>query len=204
MKAEIENCERRRKFRLDHVSPIKILQSENDVKYTARMLNYSDNGIYFESDDLIEPGVEIYIGIQTPPEDDDKATLSCFPAIIAWRKELDEDSYFYYGYGAEFTSKEVAESYDSKVKYEENNRRHTRRKYKIPLLFSNNQNVYKGETVDISPTGVFIKTNQKLKIDDDITFILTSTRKGNMVIRGRVVWSNQFGFGLKFCSKNTI
>lgn len=63
----VENAERRKRVRIDHTSPLKVEDRISGKIYKARMFNYSDNGLYFESYSVLDSGDQIYIGIQDSP-----------------------------------------------------------------------------------------------------------------------------------------
>ena len=48
-----------------------------EIYYTAKMYNLSKSGVYFESDQIIYPGEDIYIRLKnhTSPVNDDKAHI---------------------------------------------------------------------------------------------------------------------------------
>ena len=94
----VENSERRKNVRIDHISPLKVEDRNSGEIFKARMFNYSDNGIYFESDSVLEPGDQIYIGIQDSPYASSSGVFEYRRSEIRWRKKL-KDSYFEYGYG---------------------------------------------------------------------------------------------------------
>lgn len=198
MEAEKKNNENRDKARFTEISPIKITENKSDIEYDARMLNYSANGLYFESDSLIDPDTEIYFAIQNEPSDLDKSDYGCRAAKIAWRRDLDENAYFYYGYGAYFTQHENEAANNPNGNSLENNRVHKRKSLRKSIILSDKGNIYKGETVNISPTGVFIKSDKKFSPEDELTFSIRSSKKRSLMLKGKVVWSNQDGFGLKF------
>jgi hypothetical protein len=95
------NLERRDKARLPYVCPIIVNDLMSGETCSARMFNHSDKGIYFESDALLEPGTEVYIGLCHPPSEDRPSDYTCHRTTIMWRKELGLDAHFYYGYGTQ-------------------------------------------------------------------------------------------------------
>ena len=164
------------------------------------MFNYSDTGIYFESDSLIGADTEVYLGIQKTPYEDGSSDYNCYRAIIAWRKDLPEDSHFFFGYGLKFVSglypKKMDEGAgDSSPKY---NRRHPRRPLVRRIKMSSENGVNNGITTDISPSGVFVKSNTKFRTGQMITLVIPDKDGKDVLVRGKVVWSNKNGFGVKF------
>jgi Tfp pilus assembly protein PilZ len=61
---KVENLENRDTARIDHTSSLQVQDIASEKIYKARMFNYSKEGIYFESDSVLNPGIQIYIGIQ--------------------------------------------------------------------------------------------------------------------------------------------
>jgi len=71
-----------------------------DIFYDAKMYDIGEGGVYFESDQSLYPGEEIYIGLKGSPYSEN--TEKYFSHIrIKWRKDLTDGS-FKFGYGAEF------------------------------------------------------------------------------------------------------
>ena len=89
-----KNHERRKSVRIAQTSALKVEDLKSGKIYNAGMFNYSKNGIYFESDSLLNPGEQIYIGIQDSPYAPISDVLEYYRAEIMWRKKL-KDSYFY-------------------------------------------------------------------------------------------------------------
>ena len=110
------------------------------------MLNYSDAGIYFESDALLESGAEVYIGLRHAPFEDRPSDYTCHRATIMWRKDLKEDAHFFYGYGTEVSLSESPR----KAKSHRKQRRHPRRPFNRPVRFAADHTISEGLAVDIS------------------------------------------------------
>ena len=67
---------------------------------SAMMYNYSDGGMYFEVDRVLEPGEEIYIGIENSPYSFRPAV---FRAEVRWCREIgDEEALYFYGVGVRY------------------------------------------------------------------------------------------------------
>jgi len=161
------------------------------------MFNYSDTGIYFESDAILEPGAEVYIGLRNSPFEDRPNDYACYRLTIMWRKELKEDAHFFYGYGTQIVSPEIPE----KAKSHRKQRRHARRPFNRQVRFAADHTISEGLAVDISPSGVFVKSGKRLRTGQIITLRLPDKTGKEVVVQGRVVWSNADGFGLKFVVK---
>ena len=180
----VENPENRDAARMDHVSSVQVQDIESGKIHKARMFNYSKEGVYFESDNALDPGTQIYIGIQDSPFATMPDVLEYRLAKIMWRKNL-EDSFFRYGYGVKLAS--LADKQDPKsraVKSAEDLRRHPRKPYDQFTLFTTQSGVFEGSIKNISSSGVFLNT--------------TNTFKVGQTLKGKIVWTNDKGFGVKF------
>ena len=94
------NLEQRHKTRFPHETPITLENFEIGFLHGARMFNFSAEGMYFESDYILERGTELFIGITNSPYANQPDVYECYRAQIKWRKPL-KNSSFYYGYGAD-------------------------------------------------------------------------------------------------------
>lgn len=188
------NLERRDKARLPYVCPISVKDVRSGESCSARMFNYSDTGIYFESDALLESGAEVYICLRHSPFEDRPSDYTCYRTIIMWRKELEEDSHFFYGYGTHIFSPNIPE----KAKPSRKQRRHSRRPFNRQVRFAADHTIAEGLAVDISPSGIFVKSGKRIRTGQIITLRIPDKAGKYVIVRGRVVWSNADGFGLKF------
>jgi hypothetical protein len=59
-----QNPEKRNTVRLNNNIPIRIKDLKAGMIFKAKMFNYSKNGFYFETDNVLGLGAEIYIGMQ--------------------------------------------------------------------------------------------------------------------------------------------
>ena len=85
--------------------PATIEEVEDNFLYRARLVNYSNTGIFVETDVVLESGTEIVVGIEDSlfpfqpfagkPEGIDAS--ECYRARVIWQKGI-EDSIFNYGY----------------------------------------------------------------------------------------------------------
>ena len=194
-----QNHEQRADTRLKYKSPLKVKDLESGITFRARMVNYSKNGLGFETNQRLPIKKEIYIGIEHSPYTSGsfRSYVSCHAKII-WGRKL-TTGLFKYGYGVRYIfglKKEISQSNDSKKR--KDSRKHPRQSCSIPVLFATQKYFFKGLAQNISHRGVFIKTNHFLKTEQ--TLSLTIPLKGglNALIKGSVVWSNQVGFGAKF------
>ena len=82
------NPEKRNNVRMDHHCSITIENVKAGVMHRAKMMNFSDNGLYFEADNLLQPGEEIFVGIDDSPFASSKDTYECYRVKVVWRKKL--------------------------------------------------------------------------------------------------------------------
>ena len=106
---------------------------------------------------------------------------------------------FSYGYGIQLVSKSSRqESNSNDAKTTKESRNHPRRPFSWPLRFGTQNEIYNGIAKNISASGVFIATNEKLEVGQLLKLNLP-LKKGKMVRTvGKIVWINDEGFGLKF------
>jgi hypothetical protein len=171
------NPEKRNNTRFDYQAPIVLEDAKFGILQGARMFNYSDFGLYFETDHFLAPGTDIYLGIPNSPYTPDPDIYERYHAIIKWRKPLKESS-FYYGYG-----------------------RHPRKACSLYVKYAAQRKVYPGEIKNISLGGIFLKTNENdgLDVGQQLQLAIPNRKKGSVIKRyARVTWSNHSGFGVEF------
>ena len=192
------NLEKRKRVRVSHACPVTIEDLDVGLIYEAQMRNYSENGLYFEADKLMQPGDAIFIGIENSPVESLADTYECYRARIIWRKKL-SNSVFYYGYGARYTvNYNKLKLKINTVKEWEDIRQHKRKPYAKSVFFATENRVFEGLTENISPSGVFIKTKENVAAGQVVTLGIPLRKKKKAKVKGRVMWSNPEGFGIKF------
>ena len=97
------NTERRLNARLPHSSILKVKDVAKGQFQRGMTINYSKNGLLFETNTFFEPGTEVFIAIEDTPFDDPVDGQDFYLAVIRHCRELD-DSHFRYGCGAELVS----------------------------------------------------------------------------------------------------
>ena len=193
-----ENQENRDTARMDHVSSVQVQDIESGKIHKARMFNYSKEGVYFESDSVLEPNTQIYIGIQDSPFASMPDVLEYHLAQIMWRKKL-KDSFFRFGYGiklASFADKQDSESNDRKKTKE--SRKHPRKPYDRFTLFTSQDGIFEGSIKNISASGVFLAAESTFEVGQILTLVLPFKNGKDVKVKGQIVWSNDEGFGIKF------
>ena len=191
------NPEKRDNTRFDYQAPIVLEDSKFGVLQGARMFNYSDFGLYFETDHFLAPGTDIYIGIPNSPYTPNRDVYERYHAIIKWRKPLKESS-FYYGYGIRFLE---ADPMNRPIKRGIESRRHPRKPCSLYVKYAVRRKIYPGEIKNISLSGAFIKTNENdgLDVGQPLQLAIPNRKKGNVIKRiARVIWSSHKGLGVEF------
>lgn len=193
-----ENPEKRDNARINYKSPVTIENLKAGIMYQARMLNYSKSGLYFETDDLLNLGEEVFIGIEYSPYAESSDTYECFRAKIMWRRKL-PTSYFKYGYGVKYSiDYDKQRSRNGSLKIAEDQRKHERKPYSKSIVFATQNELIKGLTRDISPAGVFIEAHEALEVGQIITLAVPLKKAKTAKIKGKIVWSTRDGFGVQF------
>ena len=194
------NPEKRNNARMDHRCPITIENIKAGVMHRAKMMNFSANGLYFEADNLLQPGEEIFVGIDNSPFAVSKDTYECYRVKIAWRKKL-KKSAFYYGYGAKQTlDPRLAKSQKGDAVEWSDIRKHQRKSYSKSIRFAAKELIFEGFLKNISSAGVFIEANENFSAGQILTFKIPLKKNQTANVKGEVVWSSPDGFGVKFLS----
>ena len=191
------NPENRDNTRFDYQAPIVLEDAKFGILQGARMFNYSDFGLYFETDHFLAPGTDIYIGIPNSPYTPDPDIYERYHAIIKWRKPLKESS-FYYGYGVRFLD---ADPLHRPIARGIESRRYPRKACSLYVKYAVQRKIYPGEIKNISIGGVFLKTNENdgLDVGQQLQLAIPNRKKRSVINRcARVTWSNHSGFGLEF------
>ena len=193
-----DNFDDRTAKRTAFITPLQVTDLASGDIYEAKMLDYSKGGISFATDGLFEKKTLLYFGILYPPDYATSRILEYYKGEVMWRKDSQQDS-FNYEYGIQLTSESrFQDSKADEAKAIKESRTHPRRSFSRPLRFGVQQNVYDGSAKNISASGIFIATDEKLEVGQVIQLNLP-LKKGKMIgTQGEVVWVNDEGFGLKF------
>jgi len=193
-----QNPENRDNARIRYKVPVTIENLKAGIIYQARMINYSKYGLYFETDNWLNLGEEVFIGIESSPYSVSHDTYECLRAKIIRRKKL-PISHFKYGYGVQYSiDYDKQKSRDSRLKIVEDQRKHTRKRYIQDLLFNARNKILRGLAKNISPSGVFIETHHRLDVGCIITLVVPLKKGKTAKIKGEVIWSSPNGFGVNF------
>ena len=202
-KQKVENLENRDSARMHHTSSIQVQDIESGKIHKAKMFNYSKEGFYFESDSVLNPGMQIYIGIENSPYATLPDVLEYHRGELIWRKKL-KDSFFRFGYGVKLAS--VANQQDlelnerNELKKAKDSRKHPRRQYKKFTLFTSQSGVFEGSIKNISSSGAFIIAEKAFEVGEILTLALPLKKGKQVKVKGKIVWKNDEGFGIKFLS----
>lgn len=188
------------------------LLAHNNI-YKGKLYNFSRGGLYFESDQPIFPGEEVFIKFKDQPDssNDDMMSQLPFGVEIVWQNDL-PDSFFRFGYGAHYldindslvTTIKIPELeqenlQDKNLAAEKDPREYPRRQYHQSLLLQYQRKSYSGEFKDISKGGVFIKTDIKFTVGKKIRIVIPGSKiRQHLKLRGLIVRINTEGFGVKF------
>jgi Tfp pilus assembly protein PilZ len=195
----VQNSEKRDDARIIYKSPAEIENLKSGITYGARMVNYSRNGLCLETNEILHKGTEIYIGIESSPYTSASfSSYECYRAKILWHKKL-EAAFLKYAYGVRYIF-----AYDEKISQSDNLkgrkdlRKRCRQSYSTSILVAIQNRLFEALTQNISPIGAFIKTNNYLKAGQTLTLAIPLKGNQTALIKGRVVWSYEVGFGVNF------
>ena len=195
----IVHAENRKFARITQKSPVFIGKLNSSNPYPARMVNYSSNGMYLETDRLIPPEQEIFIGFENLPSGFSGNAPKAYRAKVIWQKKLKE-SIFNYGYGVNIISAyKIPKSQSRSVHRIDDRRTHPRRYYQKSVLFTGQNKYFEGIIKNISRNGAFIEINDNFSEGQSIRLVIPGTKidKGVM-LRGSIVRNDKNGIGVKF------
>ena len=95
--------EKRSETRLEHKSPVTIMEPTSGASFRGRLVNYCTRGLYFETDCDLKPGAEIDIGIENSPFSDISDVYDSYRTKIVWRKKIDQ-IFYSFGYAVQIKS----------------------------------------------------------------------------------------------------
>lgn len=189
------NPENRNKTRFEHESNVTLENINTGMRCEGRMYNFSEDGIYFESDFELEPEIEILVGISNSPFASEPDTHEQYRCTVKWRKELLQASY-YYGYGAE-----LIEAVDQILKPDrlDGTREHPRQETDIHITIESDDESYDGVAENLSKGGAFIKSNMLMTTGKFVRMKIPLKKKGKIArLVGLITRTNLRGFGVKF------
>jgi hypothetical protein len=102
-----DRTEKRSCDRHDQEVPITVAYFNTSRYHSANMLNYSEEGIYFESDFAFQPRASIYIRIEKKLNDPHKKKIhNGFRSValgeVKWCKEINKGGSSIYGMGVKY------------------------------------------------------------------------------------------------------
>ena len=166
------------------------------------MTNYSKDGIFIETDVGLEPGEEIYIGIEDSPRKLSPNAAKSYRARVIWQKGL-KNGIFNFGYGVIIvSSKDKNESDEIEIRdpqEREELRKHPRKSFSKTVYFTTQNHYYHGSISNISRGGIFIVTEDGFSVGQTINLVIPGTKidKGVM-LKAEIVHVSETGMGLAF------
>jgi hypothetical protein len=191
--------ENRKSARTTQKSPVFVGNLDSGDSYTARMVNYSSNGMYLETDSVIPLEQEIFIGIENLPPGFSAGAPKGYRVKVIWQKKL-KDSIFNYGYGVHIVSAyNIPKSPTKGTQRKQDRRKHPRRSYQRPVFFTAQSQYYEGNIKNISRNGAFIEINHSFSEGQSIRLVIPGTKidKGVM-LKSAIVRKDQDGIGVQF------
>jgi Tfp pilus assembly protein PilZ len=194
--------ERRSDIRTSYKSPARVEDSKGII-YRARIVNYSNNGLYIETDWLLQAGTELYIEMEKSPYASPTfESLDRRQSVILWHTEL-KDSFYTYGYGIKYTydfeEKTPQISVLNETKKTAEMRRFPRKHYSNSVYFTSQNNYFEGLIHNISKNGMFIETKDSFNEGQTVRLVIPGTKidHGTM-LKGEIKHLSRKGIGVQF------
>ena len=196
--------ERRSDIRTNYKSPARVEDSKGII-YRARIVNYSNNGLYIETDWPLKAGTEIYIDMEKSPYASSTFDfLERRQSVILWHTDL-QDSFYSYGYGIKYI-RDIEEltpriSVLNETKKEAEMRRFPRKHYSNSVYFTSHNNYFEGLIHNISKNGMFIQTRDNFNEGQIVRLVIPGTKIDNgTMLKGEIKHLNRKGIGVQFKS----
>ncbi len=190
--------EKRHHKRVNRDTMVTLESLQIGVDEDTHMVNCSDNGLYFESDQYLQPGDEIFIEVENYL-DGQTDPYVCHHAKIIWGRRLKNAPYSF-GYGAEYVrlanDQSSAEADSEQIR---DLRRHPRHRVTKRVSFRLETKSYNGIIRDISRNGCFIENRAFLNVGQILYLAIPGTKfvKKNM-LTVEVVRLSPLGVGAIF------
>jgi len=205
------NPESRKNARFEHQSIIRHEDLDEGIYASSKMFNFSRNGLYFESNVLLESGEKIFIGIENSPYVHNPGTYECYHAEIRWRNDL-EYSMYKYGYGVQYCLTDTTIDPEARAAAcplpgqkatPPEVEKDLRRSQRIPLSktvdYFTPRGAFNGMAMNICRNGAYIETPHVLRVGKRLTIALPFVNKGKgAMVKAEVIWNDKNGFGIKF------
>jgi hypothetical protein len=194
--------ERRAGARIEFKSPLKLKNLKSGIFSNARMVNYCDNGLYFESNSSLAEGTEIILGIENSPYSNGSGVFDVYQARILWRKRV-QSSFYKYGYGVQL----LTESNDNMPDTTKSDmRKYPRWNCSQTVCFFSRNRQHKGVLKNACANGLFIETTDPVSVGQTIELKVRDRKTDKIrVLIGEIVRSGPDGVGIrvkKICDAN--
>lgn len=194
--------ERRSEARVALHSPLKLKNLKSGTFSNARMVNYCNNGLCFESNMILSVGAEIILGIENSPYLDESDAIDVYRAKILWRKRV-QSIFYKFGYGAELKSDS---NMSPGLSGHKDLRKYPRWRCNQSVLFLWQSQPHRGVVKNACPGGLFIETTEPLPVGQTIELTLSDRKTQQLkLLTGEIVRSGQGGIGIrvmKMCAAN--
>lgn len=187
--------ERRAGPRIGHKAPLKIKSIKTGVFSNARIVNYCDNGLYFESNSVLNAGAEIIIGIEDSPFSYGADVFDVYRAKILWHRPV-KSTFYSFGYGVQLISTHPINK--RRVNDETDRRKYPRWNCNQSACFCSQNQLYKGVVKNVGPNGLFIETHKTLPVGRLIELKVLDRKTDTLkLLRGEIVRSGPEGVGVR-------
>jgi Tfp pilus assembly protein PilZ len=196
------DSERRSDIRTNFKSPARVEDSKGII-YKARIVNYSNEGLYIETDWPLQAGTEIYIEMEKSPYASSAFDfLERRQSVILWQTVL-KDSFYTYGYGIkyiqDFEEKRPEISVLNETKKDEEMRRFPRKHFSNSVYFTSQNDYFEGLIHNISKNGMFIETKDNFNEGQTLRLVIPGTKIDNgTMLKGEIKHLNRKGIGVQF------
>ena len=193
---KLKYTEKRSRLRSKCHIPALVQELNDNYIFKANISNNTRDGLYFETNLLLNPGNGIYIGIE---ESSTESHPQIFHAEIIWVNSSTNSPYNY-GYGAKYIYGANSQKSENLIFANEAElRKNARRRFCSPVFLILKNDYYQGMSKDISRSGIFIETAHRFEIGQCVKLVIPGTKidKGVM-LKAKIVHISQDGIGIRF------
>ena len=192
--------EKRHHERINHNTMASLESLQVGINENNRMINCSGDGLYFESNQILLPGAEVFIRTENFPNSQ-TGSYRCHHAKIKWGKRL-KNSPYAYGYGAKYVEPyNEGNSLETDSDQIKDLRKHPRKYFDKPAIFGFENKTYEGFISNLSRNGCFIENHEFLNIGQILELVIPGTIfNENNRLKVEVARLSPIGVGVKFKS----
>jgi Tfp pilus assembly protein PilZ len=202
--------------RFDHEATVLIEDLPNGTYLPGKMVNYSETGLCFQSNVAQKIGAALFFGIENSPYE---TCTGVYRGWVRWCRRLPAgDTIYSYGVGVQYDLSDplarprlahrlhpqpppprVPAQRIPPAASSTDQRKHPRRFFDKPVFYAVENRHYRGTIRDISKSGIFIHTENRMDAGQRLILAIPSTKRpGGLKVTGEIVRVDDKGVAVRF------